>query len=128
MEDIQYQFYLKVISYKIEYNNLLNKQSSQDNTDIKNDISSFGNKNNMDSISHDFNSNTRTNSFIKNYIKLIFTIQPNTLEDTKLLTITMIDYSETLNEDQLKNIIQDIFSHFKEIVIKEIPFLKILSL
>ena len=36
----------------------------------------------------------------------------------------MIDYSETLNEDQLKNIIQDIFSHFKEIVIKEIPFSK----
>jgi hypothetical protein len=36
----------------------------------------------------------------------------------------MIDYSETLNEDQLKNIIQDIFSHFKEIIIKEIPFSK----
>ena len=124
MEDIQYQYHLKIISYKIECNNLLNKQSSQDNTEIKNDISSFGNKNNVDSNSHDFNSNTGTNSFIKNYIKLLFTIQPNTLEDTKLLTITMIDYSETLNEDQLKNIIQDIFSHFKEIIIKEIPFSK----
>ena len=55
---------------------------------------------------------------------MIFTIQPNTLEDTKLLTLTMIDFSETLNEDQLKNIIQDIFSHFKEIIIKELPFSK----
>ena len=122
MEDIQYQYHLKIISYKIESNNFLNRQLSQDNTEIKND--SFGNKNNVESSSHDFNSNTKTNSFIKNYIKLIFTIQPNTLEDTKLLTITMIDYSETLNEDQLKNIIQDMFSHFKEIIIKEIPFSK----
>jgi len=107
VEDIQYQYHLKIISYKVEYNNLLNKQSSQDNTEIKNDISSFGNKINIDSNSHDFNSNTGTNR-----------------EDTKLLTITMIDFSETLNEDQLKNIIQDIFSHFKEIIIKEIPFSK----
>ena len=124
MEDIQYQYHLKIISYKIESNNFLNRQLSQDNTEIKNDISSFGNKNNVESSSHDYFSNTKTNSFIKNYIKLIFTIQPNTLEETKLLTITMIDYSETLNEDQLKNIIQDMFSHFKEIIIKEIPFSK----
>ena len=123
-EDIQYQFYLKIITYKIELNNFLNKQFNQDNEEIKNNISSFENKNNAESNSHDYNSNTRTNSLIKNYIKLIFTIQPNTLEDTKLLTITMIDFSETLNEDQLQNIIQDIFSHFKEIVIKEIPFSK----
>jgi hypothetical protein len=124
VEDIQYQYHLKIISYKIESNNFLKRQLSQDNTEIKNDISSFGNKNNVESISHDYYSNTKTNSFIKNYIKLIFTIQPNTLEETKLLTITMIDYSETLNEDQLKNIIQDMFSHFKEIIIKEIPFSK----
>ena len=124
MEDIQYQYHLKIISYKLECNNLLNKQSSQDNIEIKNDTSSFGNKNNTDSNSQDYNSNTRTNSLIKNYIKVIFSIQPNTLEETKLLTITMIDYSETLSEDQLKNIIQDIFSNFKEVVIKEIPFSK----
>ena len=123
VEDIHYQNHLKIISYKIESNNFLNRILSQD-TEIKNNISSFENKNYTEFNSHDNNSNTRTNSFIKNYIKLKFTIQPNTIEETKLLTITMIDYSETLNEDQLKIIIQDIFSHFKEIIIKEIPFSK----
>jgi hypothetical protein len=58
------------------------------------------------------------------YIKLLFTLQPNTLEKTKLLTITMIDFSETLNEDQLKNIIKSIFINFNDIIIKEVPLTK----
>ena len=37
----------------------------------------------------------------KNYIKLILALQPNTLEGSKLLTATMIDYSEILTENQL---------------------------
>ena len=68
-------------------------------------------------------SNNRQNSYINN-IKLIFTLQPNTLEETKLLTITMIDFSETLNEDQLKNIIKSIFINFNDIIVKEVPLTK----
>ena len=55
---------------------------------------------------------------------MIFTLQPNTLEETKLLTITMIDFSETLNEDQLENIIKSIFISFNDIIVKEIPLTK----
>ena len=36
----------------------------------------------------------------------------------------MIDYSETLNDEQLKNIIQTLFKNFKEIIIKEFPLTK----
>jgi len=60
----------------------------------------------------------------KNYIKLNLTLQPNTLEGSKLLTITMIDYSETLIEDQLKNITQSIFNNFEDILIKTVPLTK----
>ena len=91
LEDIQYDYHLKIISYKIESSLLSNKKL---NSEIYNTESS---------------SNNRQNSYINN-IKLIFTLQPNTLEETKLLTITMIDFSETLNEDQLENIIKSIFS------------------
>ena len=36
----------------------------------------------------------------------------------------MIDYSEILNEDQLKVITQSLFNHFKEIVINTVPLSK----
>jgi hypothetical protein len=105
IEDIQYDYHLKIISYKIESSLLSNKQL---NSEIFNTESS---------------SNNRQNSYINN-IKLIFTLQPNTLEETKLLTITMIDFSETLNEDQLKNIIKSIFINFNDIIVKEVPLTK----
>ena len=105
IEDIQYDYHLKIISYKIESSLLSNKQL---NSEIFNTESS---------------SNNRQNSYINN-IKLIFTLQPNTLEETKLLTITMIDFSETLNEEQLKNIIKSIFINFKDIIVKEVPLTK----
>ena len=68
LEDIQYDYHLKIISYKIESSLLSNKKL---NSEIYNTESS---------------SNNRQNSYINN-IKLIFTLQPNTLEETKLLTI-----------------------------------------
>ena len=105
LEDIQYDYHLKIISYKIESSLLSNKKL---NSEIYNTESS---------------SNNRQNSYINN-IKLIFTLQPNTLEETKLLTITMIDFSETLNEDQLKNIIKSIFINFNDIIVKEVPLTK----
>ena len=64
------------------------------------------------------------NTDIKNYIKLILTLQPNTLEGTKLLTITMIDYSEILTENQLKDIVQFSFNNLKSILLKTLPITK----
>ena len=64
------------------------------------------------------------NNEIKNYIKLIISLQPNTLEGTKLLTITFIDYSEILNENQLKDIVQYLYNNLKEILLEAIPITK----
>ena len=105
LEDIQYDFHLKIIIYKIQTSLLHNK------------------KLNSEIYIHDNSSNNRQNDNI-NYIKLIFTLQPNTLEETKLLTITMIDFSETLDEEQLKNIIKSIFINFNDIIVKEVPLTK----
>jgi len=108
LEDIQYDYHLKIITYKIESSLLSNKNLIYNN--------------NSETSIPENSSNNRQNAL--NYIKLIFTLQPNTLEETKLLTITMIDFLETLNEDQLKNIIKSIFINFKDIIIKEIPLTK----
>ena len=58
---------------------------------------------------------------LKNYIKLIMMERPNTSDDTKLLTITMIDYSEMLTEAQLKNIVQYMFNNFSTILKETMP-------
>ena len=58
---------------------------------------------------------------LKNYIKLIMMERPNTSDETKLLTITMIDYSEMLTEDQLKNIVQYMFNNFSSILKEAMP-------
>ena len=83
----------------------------------------FNDKNKSEIYTPENSSNNRQNTDI-NYIKLIFTLQPNTLEETKLLTITMIDFSETLNEGQLENIIKSIFISFNDIIVKEVPLTK----
>ena len=122
-DDIQYQYYLKIISYKIESPiMLINKQLSQDKSNTSyaksSENSNSGNKNYTES-------NIKENiNYIKNYLKLIFTLQPNTFDKTKLLTITMIDYSEILNEEQIKNIIQSAFKNLEEILIKIVPLTK----
>ena len=131
LDDIQYQYHLKIITYKIESNNLNYKQSTQFNQD-KNNISESKSPENSYSINKnttDINNTIENNSNDKNiqkknYIKLNLTLQPNTLEGSKLLTITMIDYSETLIEEQLKNITQSIFNNFEDILIKTVPLTK----
>lgn len=131
LDDIQYQYHLKIIIYKIESNNLNYKQSKQINQD-KNNISESKSPENSYSINKnttDINNTIENNSNDKNiqkknYIKLNLTLQPNTLEGSKLLTITMIDYSETLIEEQLKNITQSIFNNFEDILIKTVPLTK----
>ena len=128
LEDIQYDYHLKIITYKLESTLISSKRLNQDksnNSENKiSDNSSFANKNLTESNNNENISNTKQSSEIKNFIKLIFILQPNTIEDTKLLTITMIDYSETLNKNQLEDIIKSIFQKFEEIIIKEVPLTK----
>ena len=108
-----------------------NRQSKQLNQD-KNNISEIKSPENSYSINKntiDINNTIENNSHDehtqkKNYIKLKLTLQPNTLEGSKLLTITIIDYSETLIEEQLKNITQSIFNNFEDILIKTVPLTK----
>ena len=124
IEDIQFDYHLKIITFKIKSLLLSNKNLNIDksiNWESKSPNNSYKNK--SETTIPESSSNNRQNANL-NFIKLIFTIQPNTLEETKLLTITMIDYSETLNEDQLKSIIQSIFNNFKDIIIKEVPLTK----
>ena len=81
------------------------------------------NKNLTDTTSNEkliLNNNTE----IKNYIKLILTLQPNTLEGSKLLTITLIDYSEILTENQLKDIVQFSFNNLNSVLLKTLPLTK----
>ena len=119
---------MKIITYKLESTLISSKRLNQDksnNSENKiSDNSSFANKNLTESNNNENISNTKQSSEIKNFIKLIFILQPNTIEDTQLLTITMIDYSETLNKNQLEDIIKSIFQKFEEIIIKEVPLTK----
>ena len=129
LDDIQYQYHLKIITYKIESNHLNNIQSKQVNQD-KNNISenkSPDNSYSINTINKNITMGNNSNDKHvqkKSYIKLNLTLQPNTLESSKLLTITMIDYSETLIEEQLKNITQSIFNNFEDILIKTVPLTK----
>ena len=123
IEDIEYDYHLKNIIYKIESPLLSNKNLNIDksiNSEFKSPNDSYKNK---------FEINIPENSSInekniKTFIKIIFTVQPNTLEETKLLTITMIDFSEVLNEGKLQNVIQSLFNNFKDIIVKEVPLTK----
>ena len=64
----------------------------------------------------DTNSGEKKIKAFKNCIKLIITERPNTFDETKLLTVTMIDYSELLNENQLKDIVQYVFNNLQDIL------------
>jgi len=125
IEDIQYQYHLKIIIYKIESPILLNKLN-QDKSNIsehKSSENSYSGNKNITESNIENNSNDKHNQ-IKNCIKLNLTLQPNTLEGSKLLTINMTDYSEILNEEQLKDITQSIFKNFEEILINTVPLTK----
>ena len=116
LDDIQYQYHLKIITYKIELNITQNKEVNQDKSNIS--------ENKSQENSYSMNKNITDINTKKNYIKLNLTLQPNTLEGSKLLTISTIDFSEVLTEDQLENITKSIFSNFEEILIKTVPLTK----
>ena len=69
------------------------------------------------------NSNIKTTNTTsrKRYIKLTMTLQPNTLNGTKLLTITVIDYYEVFKDEQIQNITLSIFNNFEEVLINTVP-------
>ena len=117
LEDIKYESHLKIISYRIESQILKNKAQN-------NDKSKSSDNNSLILDNTNESNEKQTNENNKNYIKLIMTLQPITLEKTELLTITMIDFSEYLNDSQLKDITQSIFNNFDEVIIKTIPLTK----
>ena len=120
MEDVEYEYHLKIISYKIESPILLSKQMSQDKSNISEKNSSENSYSGIKII----DANIKTNDNSKKYIKLMMTLQPNTLEGTKLLTLTIIDYYEVFKEEQIKDIAISIFNNFEQILINIVPLTK----
>ena len=116
LEDIKYESHLKIITYRIESSLLRNK--------LNNDKSSENNSLLLNNTNEANNEKPITNDSNKYYIKLIMTLQPITVEKTELLTITMIDYSEYLNDEQLKDVTQSILKNFYEVIVKTIPLSK----
>ena len=43
------------------------------------------------------------------------------MDNSKILTVTLIDYSEMLTENQLKNIVQYIFNNLRETLTDAMP-------
>ena len=115
LDDLQYENHLKTIIYLIDSRYIQkDKDKEKSSGSSKNAINSFSeNSLSLKNIT-DTNSGEKKNKISKNCIKLIITERPNTIDETKLLTVTMIDYSELLNEDQLKNIVQYIFNNLQD--------------
>lgn len=81
LDDIQYQYHLKIITYKIESNNLNGKQSKQLNQD-KNNISESKSQENSYSINKnttDINNTIENNSNDKHIQKKLYKIKFNSL-------------------------------------------------
>ena len=115
LDDLQDENHLKTIIYLIDSRYIQkDKDKEKSSGSSKNAINSFSeNSLSLKNIT-DTNSGEKKNKISKNCIKLIITERPNTIDETKLLTVTMIDYSELLNEDQLKNIVQYIFNNLQD--------------
>ena len=117
LDEIKYESHLKIISYRIKSSLIKNKSQNNDKS------KSFENNSlNLDNTNE--SSEKQANDNNKNYIKLIMTLQPITFEKTKLLTITMIDFSEYLNDAQLKDITKSILNNFYEVIVKTVPLSK----
>ena len=115
LDDLQYENHLKTIIYLIDSRYIQkDKDKEKSSGSSKNAINSFSeNSLSLKNIT-DTNSGEKKNKISKNCIKLIITERPNTIDETKLLTVTMIDYSESLNENQLKNIVQYVFNNLQD--------------
>ena len=108
---------MKIITYLIDSKYIQkDKEKEKSSNSSKNAANSFSeNSMSLKNIT-DTNSGEKKIKALKNCIKLIITERPNTFDETKLLTVTMIDYSELLNENQLKDIVQYVFNNLQDIL------------
>ena len=67
------------------------------------------------------NSYTKILNNRKRNIKITMSLLPNKLEETKLLSIEVIDYYELFKEEQIKDITISIFNNFEEVLINAVP-------
>ena len=129
LDELQYEDHLKIISYiidsiYIQKENNNNKNKDKNSGSSKNIINSSSDnsdaqKNVTDTITNEGKKIIGKN--LKNRLKLIIALRPNTFGDTKLLTITMIDYTEMLTENQLKNIVQYAFNNIRNSLRESVP-------
>ena len=123
LDELQYENHLKTIIYLIDSIYIQkDKPKEKNNSSIKNENnSSSENSNSIKYITDTISGEKKYDKELKYCIKLIMTERPNTLDKTKILTVTMIDFSETLNENQLKNIIQYIFNNLQSSLDEVLP-------
>ena len=93
----------------------IQKEKEKSSVSYKNAVdSSSENSISLKNITDTNSGEKKNNKVFKNCIKLIITERPNTLDEAKLLTVTIIDYSELLSENQLKNIVQYAFNNLQD--------------
>ena len=97
------------------------KEKEKNSSSSKNAVNSSSE--NSNSIKNENDMNSVEKKYYKNlkYLKLIIIERPNTFDDTKLLTITLIDYTEMLTEKQLKNIVHYIFNNLIDSLNEALP-------
>lgn len=105
---------MKTIIYLID-SKYIQKEKEKSSGSYKNAVdSSSENSISLKNITDTNSGEKKNNKVFKNCIKLIITERPNTLDEAKLLTVTIIDYSELLSENQLKNIVQYAFNNLQD--------------
>ena len=123
LDELQYENHLKTIIYLIDSVYIpKDKEKDKNNSSSKNIINTSSE--NSNSIKNDTDANSGEKKFnknIKNFIKLIITERPNTFDDTKILTTTLIDYSEMLTDNLLKEIVQYIFKNLRNTLAEAMP-------
>ena len=122
LDELQYENHLKTIIYLIDSIYIQkDKSKEKNNSSLKNGNNSSSENSSIRHITDTISSEKKHDKDLKNCIKLIMTERPDTLDKTKILTVTLIDYSETLNENQLKNIIQYIFNNLQSSLDEALP-------
>ena len=96
-------------------------QINQDKSIYSDKNSSENNLTELNSNTIETNSYTKTSNNRKRNIKLTMSLLPNKLEETKLLSIEVIDYYEVFKEEQIKDITLSIFNNFEEVLLNAVP-------
>lgn len=123
LDELQYENHLKTIIYIIDSKYILKEKPKEKNSGFSKNANNSSSEN-SNSLKNAIETNSGEKKFDKsqkNNIKLIITERPNTFDDSKLLTVTMIDYSEMLTENQLKNIVGYVFNNLQDSLREAIP-------